>query len=241
MTLIKKETHLMPPEEKEGVIKFEAAHLAGEAPRDSRLAELDFWRGLLVALGMMGRDPLRYGGLAFGNVSLRLNTREFLISASQTAGHAHLGETDLVRIIEADIEANRVTSIGPQKPSSETLSHAAAYRSNPDVQCVFHVHHPLPFAARQSLGIASTAEGILYGTPAMAGEIGHLLETGADQIIAMTSHQDGLLSAGTSIRQAALSLIDLLAESRFQSEAGLPSCRSSPGTQRDPLDCPPFP
>jgi hypothetical protein len=69
----------------EGVIKYQLQFTPGPALRDPRLAELIAWQRILQGLGLLGRDPDRYGGLAYGNLSLRLADNAFVISASQCA------------------------------------------------------------------------------------------------------------------------------------------------------------
>ena len=56
----------------EGVIKYQLAFTPGPALAASLLAELIAWQRILHALGLLGRDPERYGGLAYGNLSIRL-------------------------------------------------------------------------------------------------------------------------------------------------------------------------
>src|SRR5262245_45259733 len=95
----------MPARGSEGVIQFEALHrtvmleerLYGEAARS-----LTAWREVLARLGLIGRDPSRYEGLGYGNVSARVGPlgdvgrgrRRFLVTGSQTGGRARLSLED---------------------------------------------------------------------------------------------------------------------------------------------------
>ena len=81
------------PEEQEleGVIKFNLLHREAPLPFHSGFPELNDWRNLLYELGLTGQDSSRYGGLGYGNMSMRTGDSQFLISGSQTGGIRTLG------------------------------------------------------------------------------------------------------------------------------------------------------
>lgn len=201
-------------EPEEGVIKFDLRHRTTPPVVHPLLGELNAWREILFTLGLTGQDPKRYGGLGYGNVSIRESRTRFLISGSQTGGIAELQAKHYVRVLNADIPGNRIESEGPCHPSSETMSHAAAYAAADEIQCVFHVHHPQIWQAASDLGIAQTPPGIPYGTIGMADCISTLLKTRSCEVIAMKGHEDGLIAVGRTLKDAGTSILDLLAKAK---------------------------
>lgn len=200
----------------EGVIKFSLNHQEAYLPHFSGLPELNAWRNVLFELGMTGQDPLRYGGLGFGNVSIRTSESQFLISGSQTGGIRTLGADHYVWVTHANPLENSIESIGPIKPSSESMTHASAYAACSWIQCVLHVHHPAIWNASESLGLPSTSPEVAYGTPAMAAEIERLAHETRGPVIAMKGHKDGLIAIGKSAREAGQSLIEVLIGSEIK-------------------------
>jgi hypothetical protein len=144
--------------DEEGVIKFDLYHQEAPLAWDGLLTELNVWRNLLFELGLTGQDPSRYGGLGYGNVSIRAAKAEFIISGSQTGGIRELGDAHYVLVTHADSERNRIESMGPIRPSSESMTHAAAYAAYPWIQCVLHVHHPSIWRAAERMGLPATPE-----------------------------------------------------------------------------------
>lgn len=94
------------------------------------------------------------------------------------------------------------------------MSHAAVYAAADDIQCVFHVHHPLIWQAASDLGIAQTPPSIPYGTIGMAECISTLIKTRSSQVIAMKGHEDGLIAVGRTLKDAGTSILDLFAKAK---------------------------
>jgi hypothetical protein len=197
----------------EGVIKYQLAFTPGPALAAPLLAELIAWQRILHALGLLGRDPERYGGLAYGNLSIRLPDGGFAISASQTADRATPGVTDYALVTAWNSGTNRLTATGPARPSSESLTHAALYDADPAIGCVMHVHSPVIWRRRKALGLASTAPDIAYGTPEMAKAMVRLYRHGGFNghgVLAMGGHQDGVVSFGGSPDEAGAQMLLML-------------------------------
>ncbi|MCA1804873.1 MAG: class II aldolase/adducin family protein [Xanthomonadaceae bacterium] len=197
----------------EGVIKFQLELSPGPALSDASLGELIAWQKIMQGLGLLGRDPARYGGLAFGNLSLRLAGNGFAISASQTADSPMPSARDYSQVTDWDCSTNRVIAQGPARPSSESLTHAALYDADPVIGCIIHGHSPSIWKLRDSLGLASTVEQVAYGTPEMAIEMDRLYRTqGFDRhgVLAMGGHQDGVVSFGRDPDEAGWEMVQLL-------------------------------
>jgi hypothetical protein len=153
----------------------------------------------------VGRDPARYGGLAYGNLSIRLTGGGFAVSATQTADKPVPTAADYSRVVSWDCQANHLVAEGPAQPSSESLTHAALYDTDPSIGCVLHCHAPAIWRKCIQLGLASTAAAIPYGTPAMATEVSRIHhDCGLHDrgMIVMGGHQDGVVSFGANLDQA---------------------------------------
>ena len=201
--------------EQEGVIKYKLDYQPG-APRNyPECAELNAWRTILFQLGLIGQDSERYGGLAFGNVSFRLdNTPQFVITGSQTSGLMRLTNEHYCTILSADPSRNHIVAEGAIKPSSEALTHAAVYAANNKVKAVVHVHSPIIWQHYQSLALPAIDSTIRYGTPAMAQAVLELFARnllGETPIFVMLGHEDGIVSFGDTIADASQALIRALA------------------------------
>lgn len=199
--------------ETEGVVKYRLDFSPGPALPANLLADLIAWQRRLHGLGLLGRDPARYGGLAYGNLSRRLDEGGFAISATQTADVAAPTPAHYAHVTAWDCAANQVTATGPAPPSSESLTHAALYDADPAIGCVLHVHSPAIWTHRKALGLPTTAAAVPYGTPAMADEVGRLcreLDLPGPGVLAMGGHQDGVLGFGRDADEAGGALLEAL-------------------------------
>ena len=208
----------------EGVIQFEAQHERRDL--ESRrygdlVCELIAWREIMALTGLVGQRPERYEGAGYGNVSVRIGPRSsgigrrcFLITGSQTSGKRCIGLADFAVVDGYDCAANQVRSHGRVMPSSESMTHAAAYDASPLVRCVLHAHSPVLWKRRRSLGLPETDPSIPYGTPGMAAEVGRLYRETVlpeRQILAMGGHEDGIVVFGRSPEDAGGILLRWLA------------------------------
>jgi len=193
--------------ETEGVIKFRLDFRRAEPLPWGACSALEGWRRLLFKLGLIGLDPSRYGGLGFGNVSLKLDHEEFLISGTQTGSLPRLNPMHYCVVKDCDLATNRVIAHGPLKPSSEALNHGAAYQASRSIRSVLHVHSPLLWENAELLGLPATDPTVAYGTPAMAEAVNRLLAGNPFRVIAMAGHRDGIIATGESPESAALLLI----------------------------------
>ena len=99
-------------------------------------------------------------------------------------------------------------------PSSESMTHAAAYDASPLVRCVMHAHSPVVWRRRRELGLPETNPAVSYGTMEMALEVGRLYRESVlpeRGILAMGGHEDGILVLGRSAEEAGGVLLRWLA------------------------------
>lgn len=210
-------------EEKEGVIKYRLVHTDNNrVPPQSTYLELESWRQILFQLKFLGQDPDRYGGLGYGNISIRNPEGEIWVSGSQTSGHDILQPNQYAYIQSATIETNELISEGNIKPSSEAMSHMALYQASASIQAIVHIHEPTLWRYGQEyLGLPETDEGIAYGTPEMAKALQSIAVsqncvTGVpvsgvpvSGVIVMKGHKDGVIAYGDTLKNASLLLISL--------------------------------
>jgi len=209
----------------EGVIRFEVEHETRmlEARVHGETATLlSAWREVLARLGLVGRDPARYQGLGYGNLSARLppygdvgrGRRRFLITGSQTGGIAELSLEHYCVVERYDLARNRVASRGPVKPSSEALTHGAIYDVAPAARFVLHAHAPEIWRQARALGLPVTRPEVANGTPEMAQEVQHLYretQLSTTGILVMGGHEDGVIAFATSPDEAGVTLVRHLA------------------------------
>lgn len=189
----------------EGVIKYQLVFRQAEPLVDHDYSALHHWHQQFKEAGILGQDPDRYNGLGFGNLSQRIQKSSFIISGTQTGGLDQLTAKDYALVTLTDIPANRVEAQGQVKPSSESLTHAAVYAFDDNIQYVFHVHSPEIWNARSKLEIPETAAHIAYGTPQMADEMIRLYKSGLfayGNILAMAGHEDGVIGFGATADEA---------------------------------------
>lgn len=200
----------------EGVIKFDLEHKNAPLPDWADISSLQRWFGRCRELDLIGQHPERYQGAAYGNISQRAPSG-FLITGTQTGGHPQLDEKDICWVQQIDLEHNRLTSSGPVKPSSESMTHEQVYRHVPEANFVIHVHHRTMWEQASQLGMPVTAQTAEYGTPEMAYEVERLLKDELARSVgafSMGGHEDGIVVFGNSAEQAGARLENLFGKVR---------------------------
>jgi hypothetical protein len=218
----------------EGVVRFRALHRdaalraawgahGGEARALAPLLKtLALWRDELLGADLLGQDPARYGGAGFGNLSFRLpgaagGAGAFVITGTQTSGLGPLAPAHLAPhlslVLEVDLRANAARSVGPARPSSEAMTHAALYAASPLVMWVFHGHSAPLWGSAELLGLPVTPAEVGYGTPEMAAAVAGLWGGGAcglGEVLVMGGHEGGVICAGREAREAGEGLLGAL-------------------------------
>jgi hypothetical protein len=206
------------PAQEEGAIRFAygLAPSSGDLLPRHTFVELRAWRRICRRLGILGRDPRRYDGLGFGNLSVRdpADPTRFVITASQTGGARDLRAADLVRINECNLARFWVDAAGRKPPSSETLTHAMVYAADPAITWVFHVHAPELWRNSARLGLPCTAPEVPYGSRQMADAVAALARAypARPLVFATLGHEDGVFACGADARGTGLALVARLAE-----------------------------
>ena len=200
----------------EGVVKYRVDYME-VAIDPAWIQSLNAWRRIVFLLGGIGRDPARYGGYGFGNISCRLPdaSEAFIITGTQTGHLARLNADHYVVVRACDPTRNRLVAEGPIRPSSEALTHGMVYRSATKINAVIHVHSPEIWHRAKQLSLPSTGAQVAYGTPEMALETERLFrDTTVAQrgAFAMAGHEDGVVTFGASVAEAGLLFVEILAQ-----------------------------
>jgi len=183
-------------------VKFTFERTGAEIGRFDQLADLNACRRKLMELHLMG---VYANGIGFGNLSVRDGqTTGFRITGSATGGLPELTSRDCVRVVAYDFTRNWLSYEGAAIPSSESLTHAAIYESDPSTSAVIHCHDSVLWATLLNRA-PTTSKAVPYGTPEMAYEIMRLFK-GTDvrsrKILIMAGHEAGILSFGKNLKDA---------------------------------------
>ena len=166
------------------------------------LAELNAYRRKLLELGLIGVNA---NGIGFGNLSIRDGaTKNFYITGSATGGNPELTLADCARVVAYDLDKNWLRYEGSAIPSSESLTHAAVYKSDPKAGSIIHYHDSKLWAALLNHAPTSST-AVEYGTPEMASEVTRLFKASDVQsrkIPVMAGHAGGILAFGKDLDEA---------------------------------------
>jgi len=194
----------------EGYIKFRSDWTESAALSRPEIQELLKWRKPLYAAGLIGH----YAdiGIGYGNLSTRAGSDgQFVISGTQTGEIASPDNRHFALVTAYDIARNTVQSTGATEASSESMTHAAIYELDPEIRAVVHVHSQKMWVGLKDAA-PCTNERIAYGTPEMAQEFRRLFnqtDFSKSGIAVMAGHDDGLISTGASVREAAERMLSL--------------------------------
>jgi L-ribulose-5-phosphate 4-epimerase len=190
----------------EGYIKFNCEWVKSKLNFD--ISIMNHWRDNLFDLKLIGAYD---NGIGYGNISVRTDDG-FVISGSTTGNLRKLNIGHYSKVIAYDFNKNFLKCVGPIKASSESMSHAAVYESNPKINAVIHVHN-LDLWTKLLNKVPTTSKNAKYGTPEMAYEIKKLFkETKVfnKKIFVMKGHKEGIFCFGNDLNEASKVLLDLV-------------------------------
>ncbi len=200
----------------DGVIKYDRGRYEKSAPlKTDEFRDLEKWRDTLHKLKLIGEylpEKIGYGNLSARKNYLSIHQTEnpqFVISGTQTGGLESLDGETYTRVLDFDLKENWAQVNGPVEASSEALTHAAVYLSNPQIQCVFHIHSKPIWNGMIEENYPATAEEIPYGTTDMANEVQRLIQNKNSGILVMKGHEDGVISYGESFEDAGRLILEV--------------------------------
>ena len=165
--------------------------------RDYDFHEINSCRQKLYEAGLIGAYS---DGIGFGNLSVRYNKNQFIISGSATGNFKNLSKDHFSLVTDFNISKNNIQYIGLTKASSESLSHAAIYNSNTEVNAVIHIHHKWMWNTYLN-DLPTTNKKAEFGTPEIALELTKLANLPSG-IIIMSGHPEGIVSYGKTLNEA---------------------------------------
>jgi ribulose-5-phosphate 4-epimerase/fuculose-1-phosphate aldolase len=195
----------------DGVIKYDRTNFSHSGPIDSSIwTNLEAWRAKLFKLNLIGEYPIEKVG--FGNLSLLIERKEqshFVITGTQTGRLENLSGEHYTLINGYDLLSMKLFSKGPIEPSSEALTHASIYESNPKIKAVFHIHSEKIWKSMIKYSYDFTKEDIPYGTQEMANNVKEVISSKSFGTIVMKGHQDGVIAYGESLDQCGELILNL--------------------------------
>jgi ribulose-5-phosphate 4-epimerase/fuculose-1-phosphate aldolase len=185
----------------EGYVKYAAQHTDAPAIEVPHWAELNETRTKLHKLGLVG---ITSTGIGFGNLSIRVQGDEFLVSGTATGAAEILTPAQYCLVRSFDISKNQVITEGPVQASSESMTHGVIYRSCPCAQCVIHIHSRLIFDGMLRDKYPSSPESAAYGTPEIAFAIEQCVTelAGCKGSLVLAGHDEGVISYGPTVERA---------------------------------------
>ena len=190
-----------------GAVKFRCERVVADLAPFAGFEELNACRRKLLQLRMIGVDA---NGIGFGNLSVGAgNTNEFYITGSGSGGRAELSLNDFAKVTGYDFAQNWIRCQGRTVASSESLTHAAVYESDPRIRAIIHCHDAALWAHLLE-SMPATSDDVAYGTPAMAFEVKRLFDqtpVREHQVFAMAGHAEGVVAFGTNLEEAFASLM----------------------------------
>ena len=187
----------------DGNIKFKMSwEERGPVITAPMLRSLNKWREIMVSLGMVGALA---DDIGYGNLSARSgNTGRFYITGTTTGKYNKVGRKHFCLVTAYDFRENRLECTGPVWPSSESMTHAAIYSSDPGTGAVFHIHHEAMWNSLNGK-VPTTPAETCFGTLEMAGALRKIMmdKASRDQKIAvMGGHENGIMLWGNDADEA---------------------------------------
>ena len=194
----------------EGSLKFTCHRSPGAIGIPGELFEvLNHWRQVMWEKNLIGIYP---DGIGYGNISVRIpGSNQFCISGTATGGLNELTMDDYALVERCDPDLNTVWCRGQINASAESMSHAAIYNTIPWAAAVVHIHNR-PLWDKYLNLLPTTSTEVEYGTTAMAGEITRILslpETLQKKVMVMGGHEEGIISFGQTLEEAASLILNL--------------------------------
>ncbi len=188
----------------EGYIKFSLKQIRKDTIPKYKFLKINIYRKKLHDMGLIGMyKEGKNKGIGFGNISTRTKDG-FIITGSATGGIENLDIKHYSVVVSVDIDKNYLEYNGPVKPSSESMTHAAIYEQDKNINAVIHVHS-LKLWKKLLNKVPTTRKDTTYGTPEMAHEIERLFrktDVKEKKIIVAAGHKEGIFTFGKDIEEA---------------------------------------
>ena len=195
---------------KEGKIRFNTSFVSDQIRSDAGIDELKCW------CERFQKNDLtpEFEGNYTGNLSFRLG-EGFVITASGLKNKQNLGNDCFVYVKNYDEQTNTVYVEGIRKPSSEAVMHHLIYKTQKEVNAVFHGHNNAIVMNAEKLGLQVTDMEYDSGTNALAKEALKALKY--NNMIVLKNH--GFVSVGKTMKEAGEQALATLKQSKTANRA----------------------
>lgn len=197
----------------EGYVKYQSFWTKAPTPHAAAAEKLETWRQPLFEAGLIG--VYEEHGIGYGNISVRCGgPGQFLISGTQTGHLARTDKSHYALVTSWSVHSNLVCCVGLVQASSEAMTHAAIYQLDQRIGAIVHVHSR-DLWCKYIDRLPTTAPDVPYGTPQMANEFRRLYrdtDFRRTQLAVMAGHEEGIVSIGSSVEDAATRVLDLCAQ-----------------------------
>lgn len=184
----------------EGYIKYKCDFEENVLLVDDIIKDLILYRNLLWERNLIGE----HNNISFGNVSMRYNGNQFLISGTQTGGLKNVLPEHFSLVTKYSFKKNYIQCKGKIKASSEALTHAIFYDKLDYVNAVFHIHS-LKHWMRLLYRVPTTRKKAKYGSIELVHEINRLIRFSnlkEKQILVISAHKEGIICFGKDLKDA---------------------------------------
>ena len=194
----------------DGVVKYNLRYTKTDEITIKECTRIEKTRARLFCLGLIGAYS---NGIGFGNISLRYKKKNsFVITATQTGEYPKLTPSYYSLVKKVDFKKFTTYAIGPSKPSSEAISHAAIYNLDSNINAIIHIHNKKIWNYMLENDYLSTND-TPYGTPEMVEDIKEIykdIDPFLNNVFVMKGHEDGVITFGKSLKEAEKALYEII-------------------------------
>jgi len=194
----------------DGVVKYSLEFESRKALAKKECKKIEKTRQRLYSLGLIGAYS---NGIGYGNISLRYqDSNKFLITATQTGEMAHLSPKQYSLVKDVNFGTFTTFATGAAKPSSESITHAAIYALDKNINAVIHVHNEKLWNFMLENDYLSTND-TPYGTPEMVEDINELyknIDPLLENAFVMKGHFEGVVTFGKDLKEAETVLYEIV-------------------------------
>jgi len=196
----------------DGVVKYSLEFEQTQELLIKQCKKIEKIRQRLYALGLIGAYK---NGIGYGNISLRHEqSKEFLITATQTGELKKLKPKHYSQVTNVNFETFKTYAKGCSKPSSESITHAAIYALDKNINAVVHVHNEKLWNFMLENNYLSTND-TPYGTPEMVEDINDMyknIDPLLNNAFVMKGHFEGVVTFGKTLKEAEKTLYEIIEE-----------------------------
>lgn len=185
--------------------RYVSNQLGQSIPKDVVSRNYGYFKSAITQIFAFGM----FNGLEDGSLSMRIDSRRILCTATKTGKMPHTFTPDRLVLIESfDPATNTIDWVGTRAPSSSSPWHAMLYNVLPDVQAVVHTHSRfMTYSSSPDALAVRSSRYIRYGEPAVFESVRHILEKNNNRVAILQGH--GEVAVGSSLQEALDAAISL--------------------------------